>query len=376
MSTLKRISINVPTQLFELGLTEAQLQEQINQWLVISLFRQGKITAVEASRMLVIEADRFLTRLDRFGISPEPGDPLENLPANPSLLLPPSATVDGTVEALTRELALTKEKLAQAQKQLHEAETLQSEFLATVSHELRTPLNSILGFAKLLLNQTVGPLNQIQHTDISFIYDSAQHLLSLVNDILDLSKINAGKIRLDTEWLTVEEVIVGMASTYILIESKPIDLKEEIEPGLPKIYVDRGRIRQVVINLLSNAAKFTDTGCITLSINQMRQDDASFICFSVTDTGIGIAEKDVDKVFEAFRQIDSSEGRRAEGTGLGMPISRRLVELHGGKLWLQSKVGQGSTFYFTIPLKPPQSVQADIVHGDYSLSNDQEDSVR
>lgn len=368
MSTLKKISINVPTQLFELGLTEAQLQEQINRWLVISLFRQGKITAVEASRMLAIEVDRFLTMPDRFGISHEPGGPLEDLPATGPPALPPSVTSDSPSEALNRELTLTKQKLAQAQKQLHEAERLQSEFLATVSHELRTPLNSILGFAKLLLNQTVGPLNKIQYTDISFIYDGAQHLLSLVNDILDLSKINAGKIRLDMEWLTVEEIIVGvMASTYILIEGKPIDLKEEIEPGLPKIYVDRGRIRQVVINLLSNAAKFTDTGSIMLSINQLHQDDETFICFSVADTGIGIAEKDVDKVFEAFRQIDSSDGRRAEGTGLGMPISRRLVELHGGNLWLQSKVGQGSTFYFTIPLKPLQSVQADVVHGDYSL---------
>jgi signal transduction histidine kinase len=368
MSTLKRISVNVPAQLFELGLTEAQLQEQINQWLVISLFRQGKITAAEASQMLASDTARFLTMLDRFGISREPGGPLEDLPASRSHPLTPSVTADGTSEALNRELALTKEKLAQAQKQLHEAERLQSEFLATVSHELRTPLNSILGFAKLLLNQTVGPLNKIQHTDISFIYDSAQHLLSLVNDILDLSKINAGKIRLDMEWLTVEEIIVGvMASTYILIEGKPIDLKEEIEPGLPQIYVDRGRIRQVVLNLLSNAAKFTNTGCIMLNINQMRQGAEAFICFSVTDTGIGIAEKDIDKVFEAFRQIDSSDGRRAEGTGLGMPISRRLVELHGGKLWLQSKVGQGSTFYFTIPLKPPRSVQADVVHGDYNL---------
>lgn len=254
---------------------------------------------------------------------------------------------------LETELAQSKQELAEATRQLREADQLKSEFIATVSHELRTPLNSIIGFTKLLLKQKIGPLNQTQQTDVSFIYDSAQHLLSLVNDILDLSKIEAGKIRLELEWMTVEEIIVGaMASTLILVESKPIELREEIEPGLPKVFVDRGRIRQVVLNLLSNAAKFTDAGSITLRIHKIRKNDQDFICFSIKDTGIGIAEEDIDKVFEAFRQIDSSVARRAEGTGLGMPISYRLVALHGGELWVESKVGQGSTFSFTIPLEP------------------------
>lgn len=275
-----------------------------------------------------------------------------------------------TVEILADELAQTKEELAAAQEQLQEAERLQSEFLATVSHELRTPLNSILGFAKLLLNQTVGPLNGVQQTDVSLIYDSALHLLSLVDDILDLSTIKAGKIRLDKEWLTVEEIIVGvMASTYILIEAKPIELKEEIEPGLPKIYVDRGRIRQVVLNILSNAAKFTDVGSITLRIFETTRNGQKFVCFAVTDTGVGVAQADIDKVFEPFRQIDSSEARRAEGTGLGMPISYRLVQLHGGELWLESKVGEGSTFSFTIPVQPAQYTPADTGQVDHSLSS-------
>jgi signal transduction histidine kinase len=259
--------------------------------------------------------------------------------------------------ALEEELNQTKRELAEARRQLREADKLKSEFIATVSHELRTPLNSIIGFAKLLLKQKIGPLNSIQQTDISVIYDSAQHLLSLVNDILDLSKIEAGKIRLDPVWVSVEEIIVGvMASTIILIEGKPIELRDEIEPHLPKVFVDRGRIRQVVINILSNAAKFTDAGSITMRVGKISKNEQDFICFSVKDTGIGIAPEDMDKVFEAFRQIDSSVARRAEGTGLGMPISYRLISLHGGELWVESQVGHGSTFSFTIPLQPPASL--------------------
>jgi signal transduction histidine kinase len=280
--------------------------------------------------------------------SPEPAMPLT---------LADLTAIQQRVADLEKELAQTKLELVEAKTQLHEADKLKSEFIATVSHELRTPLNSILGFAKLLLKQKIGPLNPIQQTDLSVIYDSAQHLLSLVNDILDLSKIEAGKIRLDAEWVSVEEIIVGvMASTYILIEDKPIELKEEIESNLPKVYVDRGRIRQAVINILSNAAKFTDVGSITMRVRKITKNEQEFVCFSIKDTGIGIAADDMDKVFEAFRQIDSSVARRAEGTGLGMPISYRLVSLHGGELWVESQVGQGSAFSFTIPLKPPASL--------------------
>ena len=215
----------------------------------------------------------------------------------------------------------------------------------------------------------MAPLNEIQQTDLSLIYDSAKHLLDLVNDILDLSKIEAGKIRFDMGWVTVEEIIVGViASTYILIEDKPIKLSERVESGLPKLFVDRDRIRRVIINLLSNAAKFTDFGDISLHIYQIKQDNEDFVCFSVQDTGIGIRKEDMDKVFEPFRQIDNSMTRRAEGTGLGMPISYRLVKLHGGHLWVESKVGQGSIFSFTIPVNPPEFLKKNEVHMDYRLS--------
>jgi signal transduction histidine kinase len=368
MTQSKTVTLEVPAEFIEAGLTTEEIAGLFKQWTVISLFRQGKLSALDAGRRLNTDLNGFLAMLDEASIRPDSIRP-DDIPTGedrasqqpPDLAEPEE--VESQAETLEQELAETRQKLLKIQKQLYDADKFQSEFLATVTHELRTPLNSIIGFAKLLLNQTVGPLNQIQHTDLSFIYDGAQHLLSLVNDILDLSKINAGKIRLDMEWLTIEEVIVGvMASTYILIEGKPIELREEIEPNLPKIYVDRQRIRQVVLNILSNAAKFTDTGSITLQIKPLTKQDQDYICFAVSDTGIGIAPDDMDKVFEPFRQIDSSDGRRAEGTGLGMPISSRLIQLHGGELWVESQMDRGSTFLFTIPVEPPTFVLADVVH--------------
>ena len=353
MANLKKVTISIPTQLFDQGLTEAQVHGLVNRWLIISLFQQNKITASEASQLLATDSDGFFAMLDGQGILYE--NVRENR-AEPPRVSPPLAELaqmKSVMAILEEELAETKYQLYRVKKELGEADRVRSEFIATVSHELRTPLNSIIGFAKLLLNQSIGPLNEVQNTDLSLIYNSAQHLQGLVNDILDISKIDAGKIRLDLQWIPVEEIIVGVIpTTLILVEDKPIELREEIEPNLPKIYVDRVRIRQVVLNLLSNAAKFTDAGSISLCIYRMVKNEESCICFAVTDTGIGIAEEDRDKVFEAFRQIDSSVARRAEGTGLGMPISRRLVSLHGGELWFDSKIGRGSTFYFTVPVTP------------------------
>ncbi len=362
MSNLKKINISVPEQFFEAGLTEDQIHGLINRWLVISMFLQKRISASEAGALLSTDLDGFLDLLDTLGIL---YDNVREDRSRPPRVSSPLADLEKCRSLLAvseEELAETRYQLYQAKKEMKNADQLKSEFIATVSHELRTPLNSILGFSKLLLNQGVGPLNEIQHTNLSVIYSSAQHLHSLVNDILDLSKIDAGKIRLDMAWMPVEEIIVGvMPSTIILIGNKPIELKEEIEPNLPKVYVDRGRIRQIVLNLLSNAAKFTDAGRITLKISRMIKEERLYICFTVSDTGIGIAEEDADKVFEAFRQIDSSTARRAEGTGLGMPISIRLAKLHGGDLWFESRPGQGSTFYCTIPVKPPQTIRAQVV---------------
>ena len=368
-NALKKLTISIPPRLFQLGLTEAQVHGFTNRWLVISLFQQGKITATEAGSLLSTDRDGFLNLLDELDILYQDNPDDENLAPRLSPVLAELAQIQHRLDALTEELSQTQYQLFQVKQQLKRADKVRSDFIATVSHELRTPLNSILGFAKLLLKQQVGPLNQIQQTDLSLIYDSAKRLLDLVNDILDLSKIEAGKIRLDVGWVTVEEIIVGViASTYILIQDKPIKLNEKIDSGLPKLFVDRERIRRVIINLLSNAAKFTDFGDISLHVYQIRQDNQDFVCFSVQDTGIGIRKEDMDKVFEPFRQIDNSMTRRAEGTGLGMPISYRLVKLHGGHLWVESKVGQGSVFSFTIPVNPPDFLKNNEVHIDYRLS--------
>jgi len=254
-------------------------------------------------------------------------------------------------EELNRELAAANEKLK-------EADRLRNEFVATISHELRTPLNSIIGFTKLMLNEIDGPLNEWQRTDLTAIYTSSQHLLSLVNDVLDFSKIAAGKMELHKEMLDFSEIVVGVISTTLaLVGDKDIELIEEVEEDLPTVYADRVRIRQVILNLMSNAVKFTEKGSITLRAKRITEEVESdghrrsmlFILCSVNDTGIGIAEGDVPTVFEEFRQLDSSTSRQAEGTGLGLPISKRLVEMHGGRLWVESKVGVGSTFSFTLP---------------------------
>lgn len=370
MKNLTNLSISLPNRLFELGLTEAQIQGQVHRWCVISLFKDHKISAEEAGELLTTDRDGFLNLLDSLGI-------LYDVPAGdaaqPERLSPQLAELAQArqqINALGELLTQLRQRLAEAQRQLTQADRVRSDFIATVSHELRTPLNSIIGFAKLLLNQQIGPLNAIQQTDLGHIYESAQQLLSLVNNILDLTKIEAGKIGLDMAWVSVEEIVVGViASTYILVEDKPIELFEEIESGLPRLYVDRGRVRQVVINLLSNAVKFTDAGRITLKIHKLQRDGQAMVCFSVIDTGIGIRPEDIDTVFEPFRQIDTSEARRAEGTGLGMPISYRLVKLHGGEMWIESRPNYGSTFSFGLPVNPPDWVLgSSTVHVNYRLS--------
>jgi signal transduction histidine kinase len=252
---------------------------------------------------------------------------------------------------LNRELAAANEKLK-------EADRLKNEFVATISHELRTPLNSIIGFTKLILNEIDGPLNELQRTDLTAIYTSSQHLLSLVNDVLDFSKIAAGKMELHKEMLDFREIVVGiMATTLALMGDRNIELVDEVDEDLPTVYADRVRIRQVILNLMSNAVKFTEKGSITLRAKRITEEVESdgrrrsipLILCSVTDTGMGIAGEDIATVFEEFRQLDSSTSRQAEGTGLGLPISKRLVEMHGGRLWVESEEGVGSTFSFTLP---------------------------
>ncbi|HVU09639.1 MAG TPA: GAF domain-containing protein [Phototrophicaceae bacterium] len=263
-------------------------------------------------------------------------------------------TLSGTLSAIIQNQQLL-ETVQQTNEQLRELDRLKSDFLANMSHELRTPLNSIIGFSRVILKGIDGPLTEMQEQDLSTIYNSGQHLLNLINDILDQAKIAAGKMDLQLDYFEMKNVIDGVRSIGIgLVKDKQIDIFVDIAPGLPKVFGDEFRTRQVLINLISNAAKFTKEGSITISTYPVRDEETGFqmIRTDVTDTGIGIAEKDMGLLFEAFRQVDSSLTRTQGGTGLGLPISKSLVEMQGGRMIVSSRVNVGSTFSVLMPIEP------------------------
>jgi signal transduction histidine kinase len=230
------------------------------------------------------------------------------------------------------------------------SDQVKSAFLASMSHELRTPLNSVINFTKFVAKGTMGPVNDEQKEALEEAIDSAKHLLSLINDVLDMSKIESGSLKLFVENNIDLKLILDtvMSTGRGLLVDKSIVLKAEIDPTLPRIRCDRQRILQILLNVMSNACKFTEKGSIILRAGQVNGE----IRFAVEDTGAGIAPEDVGDVFEPFRQTETGL-RQAGGTGLGMPISKSLVEAHGGRIWLESIPGQGTTFTVAIPLHEP-----------------------
>jgi PAS domain S-box-containing protein len=248
--------------------------------------------------------------------------------------------------------ARSYELAQQAINELRELDRLKSQFLANMSHELRTPLNSIIGFSRVILKGIDGPISELQEQDLNAIYNSGQHLLRLINDILDLSKIDAGKMELAFDDVNLAELLQSVIPTAAgLLKDKPIELKQNISADIPILRADSMRIRQVMINLLSNAAKFTEKGSITVDARvQTNTENQPEVIIKVIDTGAGIAPADQTKLFQPFSQVDASPTRKTGGTGLGLSISRRLVELHGGHIDVSSEVGKGSTFFFTLPL--------------------------
>ncbi len=240
----------------------------------------------------------------------------------------------------------------QAVMEMREIDRLKSQFLANMSHELRTPLNSIIGFSRVIIKGIDGPVTELQQQDLTAIYNSGQHLLGLINDILDLAKIEAGKMELAFDEVNISDVVSSVFSTMSgLIKGRPIEMKRIIEPNLPMVRADAIRIRQVLINLLSNASKFTDEGDIIVEVGRYRGPGGhSQVKISVTDTGPGISKLDQEKLFQAFSQVDDSPTRKTGGTGLGLSICQQLINMHGGQIWVESEVGQGSTFHFTLPL--------------------------
>jgi signal transduction histidine kinase len=249
--------------------------------------------------------------------------------------------------ALENAGAYAKER--EAAERLREADESKRRFLSNMSHELRTPLNNIIGFSRLLLKGIGGPVSEQQRNDLEIIYQNGQHLLGLINDLLDVSQIEAGLMELRFRETDLGELIRSVMSTAsALIRGKDISLRGEISPELPLLQADPSRIRQVLLRLLANAAKFTEEGIILI---QAHQTDGQ-VMVSISDTGIGIAPEDQARIFQRFEQGTLENGRRPNGAGLGLALSKEFVEMHGGTIWAESVLHKGSTFTFTLPIQP------------------------
>jgi GAF domain-containing protein len=253
-----------------------------------------------------------------------------------------------TQSALAIQNARLFQEIADKSRQLEAASQHKSEFLANMSHELRTPLNAVIGFSEVLLQRMFGELNAKQDEYLNDIYASGQHLLSLINDILDLSKIEAGRMELAPAPFHLP---TALESAVTLVKERAarhgITLELDLDPRLGELVGDERKVKQVLLNLLSNAVKFTPEGG-RISLRAGRRDGA--VAISVTDTGIGIAPEDQAAIFEEFRQVGNDETRKQEGTGLGLTLAKKFVELHDGRMWVESELGLGSTFTFTLPV--------------------------
>ena len=247
---------------------------------------------------------------------------------------------------LEAELRSQQRDIGRANKELEQANRLKSEFLANMSHELRTPLTAIIGFSELLKEELFGPLNAKQRDYVRDILEAGHHLLALINDILDLSKIEAGHLELAPAQVDLAEILEGVLNVIReRAHEAELTLHADVPPALP-LYADPRKLKQVLYNLLSNAVKFTPLGG---EINLKVEACPETVRFTVTDTGIGIAQEHLSGLFQEFSQVDSSLSRRHDGTGLGLALSKRLVALHGGEVWVKSELGKGSTFGFSLP---------------------------
>jgi signal transduction histidine kinase len=234
-------------------------------------------------------------------------------------------------------------------RQIEAANRHKSEFLANMSHELRTPLNAIIGFSEVLGERMFGELNEKQAEYTDDILSSGRHLLSLINEILDLSKVEAGRMELEVSTFDLPTALEN-ARTFVRERAvrHAITLDLSLDGRLGDFVGDERKVKQILLNLLSNAVKFTSEGG-RVGINARQADGVVEI--SVSDTGIGIAPEDQPKIFEEFRQVGADYAHKREGTGLGLTLAKKFVEMHGGKIWVESEVGKGSTFTFTLPIR-------------------------
>lgn len=243
-----------------------------------------------------------------------------------------------------------------AKAEAEKANRLKSDFLSCMSHELRTPLNAVINFAYLLNNETEGPVSPEQRNMLERIEGAGTHLLGLINNILDMAKIESGRLEIAPIELDLRELALEVAATAsALVKDKPVRLLQDMPADLPHVFADRTRVKQVLLNLLSNAAKFTDEGSLTIRARDGqpgkgdRGPDGKWVTVSVEDTGIGLRPESIPKLFSEFVQLEDTKARNAGGTGLGLSICKRLIEMHGGSIWVESELGVGSRFSFTLP---------------------------
>jgi signal transduction histidine kinase len=253
-----------------------------------------------------------------------------------------------SLESARKELQEQIVVVDQARERAERSDQVKSAFLASMSHELRTPLNAVINFTRFVIDGDTGPVNEQQTELLTEVVGSAKHLLNLINDVLDMSKIEAGSLNLFVEDdVNLNTVVNSVVSTgRSLLAGKTTQLHTEIEENLPLIRADRQRILQILLNIMSNACKFTEEGDIRVKVAQKDGE----VLITMTDTGPGIAPEDQAMVFEAFKQTKTGL-RQGGGTGLGMPIARSLTEAHGGRMWLESEYGKGATFYVALPIK-------------------------
>jgi signal transduction histidine kinase len=310
---------------------------------VPSFDKEGQLVAYDGMITDITERKRLQEKLREYA---------ETLEGKVSKRTKQLEDANNELQILNDELTLRRQEADEAKKQADAATRAKSDFLASMSHELRTPLNSIIGFCEVLQKRMFGQLTEKQAEFVGYVIGSGKHLLELINDILDLSKVEAGKVELELTTFNLPETLD--ASLFMLKEKAlkhGIAMKLDIAPGADTaIEADMRRVKQILFNLLSNAVKFTPDGG-SVHVTARRGSDGDFVEISVSDTGIGIKEDDMPRLFKEFSQIESSYDKKYEGTGLGLALTRRLVELHGGRIWVESEYGKGSRFSFTIPLR-------------------------
>jgi signal transduction histidine kinase len=262
-----------------------------------------------------------------------------------------SELLEERVRAATAELVRQNELLRRQAIELEQASALKTQFLANMSHEFRTPLNAILGYTSMLLKGVAGSLTPLQQDNLTRVDSNSRHLLAIINDILDISRIEAGRMPLHlTEFKLPELIAEVVAELEPIIARAKLEVVADVPASLPTMRSDRPKVKQIVLNLLTNALKFTPRGHVKVSARAL--PDSRQIAIAVADTGIGIDASDQAKIFEDFQQADNSSTRQYGGAGLGLAICRRLADMLEGQITVQSRLGVGSTFTLTLPLRP------------------------